>query len=128
MKVENLDVLRPEPRFVQLNGNQIDVSFIPCGITFEIDQIVQELIKIKADDLENKPESMKRAFELAIELCAAFCSRKYPEMDKQWFLDNVDPAQLKSFSESIQEALFKSYTGIETSGKNLPAAKRKKSQ
>ena len=38
--VIDLDILRPEQKLVKLGGHEIDLSFIPCGITFEIDQIV----------------------------------------------------------------------------------------
>jgi hypothetical protein len=127
MKVENLDVLRPESKFVKLDGKDIDVSFIPCGITFEIDDIVQELIKMNKEGIDTlDKEKQRRAFDLAIELCVAFCSRKYPEMDKKWFMDNVDPIQVKMFAGAVQDALFKSYSGIEVTGKNLKAPKKRK--
>ena len=45
-KVIDLDILRPDSKLIKLGGKEIDVSFIPCGITFELDSIVQQLLKV----------------------------------------------------------------------------------
>lgn len=124
MKVEDLDVLRPEPRIVRLGGKDIDVSFIPCGITFSIDRIIAELSKMNSETLLSNGEETKRAFDLSIELCVAFCSHKYPELDKEWFLGNVDARQITSFSGAIKDALVRAYAGIEAQTKNVKAVKK----
>ena len=90
MKIEDLDVLRLEPKFIKLAGKDVDVSFIPCGITFEIDAIMQKLAVISESDLLKGGEETRRALGLSIDLCATFCSIKYPEMDRDWFSQNVD--------------------------------------
>ena len=126
-KVEDLDALRPQARFIKLGGNEIDVSFIPCGITFDVDQIMQELVSITNDEIVNKPEVTKRAFELSIKLCATFCSYKYPELDEKYFMDNCGANQIKAFTGAIKDALSRAYEGIEKdNSKNLNAAKSKK--
>lgn len=125
MRVEDLDILRPEPRAVRIGGKDIDVSFIPCGITFEVDSIVRELQGISSDKLLANGEETKRAFELSVRLCAAFCSHKYPELDEEWFMENVDAAQVKAFSTAIKDALVRAYAGIEANPKNAVTPKRK---
>jgi len=125
VKVEDLDVLRPEPHIVKLGNQEIDVSFIPCGITFDIDTILGELGKMTQDDIKENPEKTKRAFELSIQLCATFCKHNNPEMDEKWFMDNTDAMQVKAFSEAIKEALTRAYAGIEAYPKNQTALKRK---
>jgi hypothetical protein len=128
MKIEDLDVLRPEPKFIRLGEKEIDVSFIPCGITFEVDKIVQELATMTQEVIGDNSTGTKRAFELSIKLCVLFCERKHPELNEEWFLDNIDALQIKKFTEAIQEALMRAYRGIDLSVKNPQRPKRKASQ
>ena len=126
MKVEDLDVLRPEKRIIRLGGKDIDVSFIPCGITFEIDRIMQELRTINQSKILENGEDTRRAFELSVEMCVAFCSHKYPELDYDWFMENVDANQIKVFSSTIQDALIRAYSGVQATPKNPMPPKMKK--
>lgn len=106
MKVEDLDILRPQPKFFRIGGKDVDVSFIPCGITFEIDRIVNGLNKFVNLDSD---ESIKEAFRLTVELCVAFCSWKNPELDYEWFQANTSAAQVKLLADGIKDALTKAY-------------------
>jgi hypothetical protein len=128
MKIEDLDVLRPEPKFIRLGEKEIDVSFIPCGITFEVDRIVQELYIMDKEKVSDNGEGTKRALELSIKLCSLFCERKYPEMNEEWFSDNVGGDQLKGFANAIQDALMRAYNGIQSNSKNPQRPKRKASR
>ncbi len=118
MKVIDLDILRPEPQLVKMAGREIDVSFVPCGITFELDEIVQQLVKLDAGTIQNDVTEQRRAFDLGVRLCAIFCKRKYPDMDEEWFLDNASSQQITGFANAIQSALMRSYAGIEAHAKN----------
>jgi hypothetical protein len=123
-KVLDLDVLRPQSKIIKLAGNEIDVSFIPCAITWDIDKIIVELASIGQEKLlANGPET-KRAFELSVQLCVVFCEHSFPEMDYEWFMKNTDANIIKEFSESIKDALTRAYSGIRTDGKNLKAARK----
>lgn len=123
MKIEDLDVLRPEARIVRIGGKDIDVSYVPCGITFEIDSITQELSKIDIEEVRKNGPDARKAFDLAIDLCAAFCSHRHPEMDRAWFLDNVDALQVQAFAAAIKEALMLSYAGTGGTTANPPTPK-----
>jgi len=123
MKVIDLDVLRPEKKILKLNGKEIDVGFIPCAITFDVDGIMKEIIALDRDEVQKGGESARKAFELSVKMCATFCMHKYPELDEEWFMDNASPQQVRIFAESIQEALQQAYAGIETPPK---AVKHKK--
>ena len=124
MEIRDLDLLRPKPKMIHIGGKDIDISFIPCGITFDVDMIIRELQNIDQNKLlENGPET-KKAFELSIDLCVAFCSYKYPELDKQWFMDNTDAKQIREFSSAIKDALISAYDVGEYS-KNSKAPKKK---
>ena len=117
-RVIDLDILRPESRVVKIGGKEIDVSFIPCGITFDLDAIVQELVKLDPQKVKDDPVEMKRAFNLGIKLCAVFCQHKYPEMDEQWFMLNSNSQQVNAFTNAIQTALYESYAGVKAHSKN----------
>ena len=115
--VIDLDILRPERRIVTIAQKEIDVSFIPCGITFDIDRITFELQKIPEKKIKDGGEECRKAFDLTIELCAAFTSHLYPEMDKTWFSRNADAVQINAFANAIKEALVASYKGVADYGK-----------
>jgi len=117
-KVIDLDILRPEPRVVKIGGREIDVSFIPCGITFDLDAIVQELVKLDQKKVRSDPVEMRHAFDLGVRLCSVFCQHKYPEMDERWFMDNASSIQVNGFTSAIQNALYESYAGVTAHSKN----------
>jgi len=119
MEVFDLDILKPKSRKVKLAGKEIDVSFIPCGITFQIDQVSRDLANIDQEKIAiNDDTEIKKAFDLAIKLCCIFCTVKYPDMDEKWFKENVNAAQVQLFASHIKQALIESYKGVEEYGKN----------
>jgi hypothetical protein len=117
-EVIDLDVLRPPPQFVKLGGNKIDISFIPCALTFEVDRLAQELGKLDLVEVNKGGKAAEKAFDIAIDLCAVFCSAKHPEMTKDWFMQNTDPVQINRLAETIQSTLQRSYAGAEAYSKN----------
>ena len=118
MKVIDLDILRPEPDIVKIGGREIDVSFVPCGITFELDEIVRQLVKVDGKKLKDDKAEQLKAFDLGIRLCAVFCQHNHPEMGEQWFRSNASSQQITAFAQAIQAALGKSYEGVEAHAKN----------
>ena len=124
-KIQDLDVLRPIPKFVILGGNKIDVSFIPCAITWDIDRIVRELSSISQEEILKNGEETKKAFNLTIEMCSTFCCWQYPELTEEWFGKNCNATQIQAFSKSIQEALQNAYKGIGSKSKNARAPRKK---
>ena len=124
--IVDLDVLRPEPRYIKLGGKEVDVSFVPCAITFDLEQIVQEMSKLTEADLKKGGDAAKRGFDLAVDLCALFCQHKYPEMDHDWFMANTNAGQLGAFAEAIKTAIVQSYEGVDRYQRNPPKAKAKK--
>ena len=111
--VLDLDVLNPTPTIVKLDRKEIDVSFIPVGITFEVDEVVKELAGFSEEELEKGGDQARRAIDLAIKLCSLFCSVRYPAMNEAWFRANASPGQILSFSEVIKDTLTSSYQGVE---------------
>jgi len=117
--VIDLDILRPKPVLVKLGGKTIDVSFVPCAITFDLDNIIQNIAKLDSDKIKNNDkEEQKKAFDFGIKLCSVFCSEQHPDMTYDWFVKNTDAGQVQQFSGLIKNALMKSYAGVEAYGKN----------
>jgi len=125
-EIIDLDVLRPKSVIVKLKGNEIDVSFIPTGITFEVDEIVQKLIPYTAEAIaaDKTGKETREAFDLSIELCSVFCSHKYPEMDDAWFRDDTSPQQIEALATVISDTLLSSYEAMEGYQKNLKATEQ----
>jgi len=117
-KVIDLDILRPEPNLIKIGGKEIDVSFIPCGITFDLDAVVQDLMHLDGAKIKSDPDEMRRAFNLGIKLCALFCSTDHPEMDEKWFLDNTNANQVNALTTEIQKGLIKVYEDVGKHSKN----------
>jgi len=114
METLDLDILRPEKKLVKIGGQTIDLSYIPCGITFDVDKIVRTLGKFTEKELIADADKAKIAFELSIQLCALFCTVKHPELDEEWWRNNADITQINQFAYAVQEALVKAYKGIES--------------
>jgi hypothetical protein len=118
LEVLDLDTLRPQKRILKLAGNEIDVSFIPCAITWDVDKLINEINALNKDEVLDGKEETRKAFDLSIKLCSLFCEHKYPEMNEAWFRENADPIQIKYFVNAIRGALNKAYEGIEANPKN----------
>lgn len=121
-EVLDLDVLRPKKRSVKIGGKEIDVSYIPVAITWEIDRLVRELMPY--DDpakIEGDETATRKILDLSCELCAAFCYR-HEELDADWFRENASADQVSMFVEVIKETLTRAYDGVEAyQGNGQPA-------
>lgn len=113
METLDLDILRPEKKLVKIGGQTIDVSYIPCGITFDVDKIVRQVGQYTEKELNEDATKAKHAFDLSVKLCALFCTVKHEELDEEWWKENADLVQINQFVYAIQEALVKAYKGIE---------------
>jgi hypothetical protein len=118
--IVDLDILRPKKVCVTLAGKIINVSFIPVGITFEMDQLVRDLMKIDQEKMNANVggQETKIALDLTIKMCALFASVEHPEMDENWFRINTDPEQIGKMAALIKDALLRSYKGVKEYGKN----------
>jgi hypothetical protein len=114
--IVDLDILRPKKVCVTLAGKTIDVSFIPVGITFEIDGIVRDLMKLNQQEIQTGGEDTKKALDLTIKLCATYSSIDHPEMTEEWFRKHVDAKQTARMADIIKDALLSSYEGVREYG------------
>jgi hypothetical protein len=114
-EVRDLDLFIPEHRTVRLAGQDIDVSFLPTGLTFAVSDVLSEIATIDAERLSgNDPDETRKAFDLGVKLCATFCSYRHPEMTDQWFRENTTAAQIGALGAEIRNALERAYTGIDS--------------
>lgn len=111
--VLDLDVLRPKKRVVKLGGHEIDCSFVPLGITFDLEDITQEMATLDQDAILKGGPEARKAFDLAVRMCAVFCSLKHPDMTEEWFRANVDGIQLHGLAGEIRASLQRAYAGID---------------
>ena len=112
-KVIDLDVLRPEKRIVRIGGKDIDVSFLPVAITFDVAEILEQAGKLDAKKAAAGGSEGRKGLDLTIKLCATFCAWRHPELDAQWFKENTTAEQLTALTEEIKAALGRSYKGID---------------
>ena len=122
-EIIDLDVLRPQQVVVELAGKQIDVSYIPVGITFDVDAIVQKMVGYTEEMVQAGGDAAREALDLSIRLCSVFCSVKYPELDEEWFRTNVSSGQLQRLAQVISETLMSSYNDMEGYQKNVETVK-----
>ena len=113
-EVRDLDVLRPPERFVKLHGEQIDVSFVPTGITFDIDKVVLEMANLDQKKIGKDDTETLKAFNLGVKLCAVFCEHDHPEMTEDWFRAHTTATQVRDLGEEIRKALAQAYEGIDS--------------
>lgn len=116
--IVDLDILRPKRRSIRLKDKIIDVSFIPCGITFEIDAIVRELMKLDPKKATEGGEETRQYLDLTIKLCATYTQITDPDMDEEWFRANVDAQQIGVMADVLKDTLLRSYEGVRQYGKN----------
>lgn len=117
--VIDLDILKPPKKIIKFNGKEIDVSFVPLAITFEVDELCARLVEItKSGDLKTEVSVQKDAFNCALDIVTTFCSYRYPEMDKKWFMENATALQIGTFTEAIRGAISKSVEAAAEKAKN----------
>jgi hypothetical protein len=122
INVVDLDILKPNKKIIKLNGKEIDVSFVPLAITFEIDALVKNMMELMIGKTEVNVASdistQKDLFNIALNIVVIFCEHKYPEMDKEWFDNNTTALQIGTFCEAIKGALENAINGSSKKVKN----------
>ena len=112
--VLDLDVLRPKDARVVLGGNDIDVSFIPLALTWDINDLLTQSSALDQEKLNaNDTDEVKKAFNLSVTMCAIFCVHQYPEMDEAWFEQHASLGDITALGVKIREALVRAYEGID---------------
>lgn len=118
--IKDINILRPDPAIYKIGSEEVDLSFVPNGITFEVDALLREITKVMSfEGLNNNIEKQKEAFDLSIDLCVLFCSRKHPNLNKKYFDDECNAVQIRAIVDAIKLALNNSYKAVEKYGKNL---------
>ena len=117
-EVLDLDVLRPEAKVVKLAGKKIDVSYIPCGITFDLNDLIVASAGLDMAEVKKGGAEAKKGFDIALQMCALLCSVKYPDLTLEWFRANTSPAQILALSNVIKATLTSSLESVEGYQKN----------
>lgn len=110
--VIDLDILAPKQKLIKLNGKTINLSFIPVGILFDIDEIIGKINKLDQEKLNSgNTLEMKKALDASISLCAIFCSLENPEMNEKWFKTKATTTQVEALATQIKDTLIEGYQG-----------------
>ena len=112
-EVRDLDILRPARRAFKLHGEEIDVSFIPSAIIFDVQPIMIAMSKLDTKKLANDTKEQAKAFEISLQMCAVFCEHDHPEMTEAWFRAETNVEQVGVLARAIQEAYTHAYDGVE---------------
>ena len=114
--VLNLDLLRPEGRIVMIAGKEVDLSFIPCGIVFDVNDAVMQLDEIVREVGQVKMlaggKEAGRAFDVMIKLCAIVTECQHPELTEEFLRRNLSVKQLELLAEEIKDLLARELAQI----------------
>jgi len=127
-EIKNLDLLKPEAHSIKLLGKDIDLSFMPCGIVFDINDVVNELAVLttdKTDELAEGGRIARKAFELTVKLCAIVTESQYPELTAEYLQNHMSIRQLESFAGEIRGLLDRELAAVggDAEGKNAETVK-----
>jgi len=126
LNVVDLDILKPQKVIIKLSGKEIDASYVPLAITFEVDKLVRELADFSDPKvLEEDETAMRRVLDISCELCGLFSSWQHPELTAEWFRSYADVAQVNGFVTVIKETLERAYNGVEAYPGNAEAVEAK---
>jgi hypothetical protein len=114
-EIRDLDVLRPERHLMRLAGHEIDVSFVPAGITFDVQSVVLKMSELDQKKLAKADnDELAKAFALGVELCAVFVARDHPDLTLEWFLKETNVEQVSALSDGIRKAYTHAYDGVDS--------------
>ena len=124
--VIDLDLLIPKKRKISLAGEEIDLSFIPFGLTLKVSDIMKKLAKVQVstkDTPETATEKTEQAAELSLEMCALLCSYKNPNITADWLKEHANTAQLHALIDRVTELVTEEYQLAGRHSKNGEAVK-----
>lgn len=126
--VKNLDLLKPEAHSVELMGKVIDLSFMPCGIVFDINDVVKELTEIsqgKETELLKGGDIARKSFELTVKLCALVTEPQCPELTSEYLQKHLSIRQMEALAGEITNLLSRELEAVggDAEGKNAETVK-----
>ncbi|MEK8132909.1 hypothetical protein WMW72_34010 [Paenibacillus filicis] len=89
-QILDLDKVIAAQRIVKLAGKEIDVSKIPSRVTLELAE--------KSDELKS---GGKNSFPMVLEMVVKVCKPSFPEITKDWIVDNTSLDQLTALIDFI---------------------------
>jgi translation initiation factor 2 alpha subunit (eIF-2alpha) len=107
--IHNLDADIKEKEIVKLAGEEIDISFIPCGVSIPLlskyDKWVSESKKEGVEKIKNNVEIAQDNFKMQAEILSMFTSYTNPKLDYEWLLHNADLYQISSFMQLLIKSI-----------------------
>jgi hypothetical protein len=107
--IHNLDEER-QPEYIKIAGRELDISFIPSGISIPLLGKYQEYVEIlktnkvinsdgtankeAEEELSGKPDKALESMDIMTDMVCMFTEYKDPEMTREWVGHNTNLKQL----------------------------------
>jgi len=130
--IHDLDEKDRQPEKIRICGREIDISFIPAGISIpmmnkydEYYKILQSSKVINSDGTVNKnaeielaksPDKTAENLNKMIDIISLFTAHKEPDMTKEWIEKNLSIQQVASFMSHLVKAITKGMRKNKTDG------------
>jgi len=129
IEIIDLDVIKPKPRQVKIQGKTIDISLIPFDVTLEIAEHFDTFVKLgkafgekgaeklKSGHIDIDGGSVKDALQLLHKCTIRILTNADPEITEEWVRKNISSEQMLLLIQKMLEPLIKQWgTQKKTSG------------
>lgn len=119
--VYNLDEKVKPPEVIILGGVEMDISFIPCGVSIPLlkayDEYVKHLTEHGSSIIKNDLEKAKENADLVIKVVTIFTKFKDPKLHEEWILNNCDMKQIGFLMTKLINTIMSSISSNEDDNK-----------
>jgi hypothetical protein len=117
----DLDVIKPKPRQVKIQGKVIDISLIPFDVTLEIAEHFGTFVKLgkafgekgadklKSGNIDIDGGSVKDALQLLHKCTIQILTNANPEITEEWVRKNISSEQMLLLIQKMLEPLIKQW-------------------
>jgi hypothetical protein len=119
----DLDVIKPKPRQVKIQGKIIDISLIPFDVTLEMAEHFDTFVKLgkslkgvsmnklKAGEIDTdiNGKSIKDALSLLHRCTVRILTNADPEITEEWVQKNVSSEQMMLLIQKMLEPLMEQW-------------------
>lgn len=117
--VYDFDVVKPKSCNVKIDGFTYDLSYIPVGITFDIEAIIKGMRELDAPKLVGGDNvEIKKGLNLSIKLVFVLLNYWNPEITETYITNKFTPGMIETLVHIIKQSLTTSMEGIKLYGKN----------
>jgi len=117
--VYDFDIVKPKSCNVKIDGFLYDLSYIPVGITFDIEAVIKGMRDLDAPKLLDADNiEIKKGLNLSIKLVFTLLNYWNPEITEEYIIKKFTPGMIETLVHIIKQSLSTSMEGIKQYGKN----------